>query len=172
MDNKLDLWGDINGSENSVISLIQDQADLLATKTGGKVKADFSRVHYQYKTNQTSLQMMTNIVKSISTLSSAMPSKEIIEVDERKDLENASKFYEQGKYKFEIYSDKYKFRLFTLEYKSVFPLTLDIEYVILVDIIITKNVDSNDELENLLLSIFASNKVRFIIQKMIELGNN
>ena len=173
MDNELDLWGNVaqsSGSANSVLSLIQEQATLLETKTNGKVKADFSRIHYQYKAEQTSMQLMHNMLKSMSVLSSvANPQPQLIEVDERKDLEDASHFYEQGEYKFEIYSDKYKFRLFTLEYQSVFPLKLEVEYGILEDKVVTENVQSIDVLKSLLRSIFVSNKVRFIIQKMMEL---
>lgn len=173
MDNELDLWGDVtqsSGSAKSVLSLIQEQATLLETKTNGKVKADFSRIHYQYKQEQTSMQIMQNMLKTMSVLSSVTTSQpQLVEVDERKDLEDASHFYEQGEYKFEIYSDKYKFRLFTLEYKSVFPLKIEVEYGILEDKVVTENIKSMEALKSLLISIFVSNKVRFIIQKMMEL---
>lgn len=173
MDNELDLWGNINadrGSASSVLTLIQEQATLLETKTSGKVKADFNRITYQYKTERTTMQMMEDMIKSVGALNSvAIPQTKCVEVDEREDLEDASRFYEHGKYKFEIYSEKYKFRLFTLEYQSVFPIKMEIEYGILADKVLTKNVNSVEELKDLLLDIFTSNKVRFIIQKMIEL---
>ena len=175
MDNELDLWGNVtvaNGSADSVLSLIQEQAALLETKTSGKVKADFSHVRYQYKTKNASLQLAETMLRTMSALSTVVPKEEVIEVDERKNLENASNLYERGEYKFEIYSDKYKFRMFTLEYKSVFPLTLEIEYGIIEDKVVSKNVNSIDELKSLLVSIFTSNKVRFIIQKMIEMSDN
>lgn len=175
MDNELDLWGNVaetNGSADSVLLLIQEQATLLETKTNGKVKADFSRVRHQYKTKKVSSQLAETVLRTVSALSSVMPQQEVIEVDERKHLKDASRFYECGEYKFEIYSEKYKFRVFTLEYKSVFPLKLEIEFGIIEDKVVFKNVNSIDELKGLLVSIFTSNKVRFIIQKMIELGDN
>ena len=54
----------------------------------------------------------------------------------------------------------------------IFPLKFEIEYGILEDKVTTKNVKSMVELKDLLSSIFISNKVRFIIQKMIELTDN
>ena len=171
MEDKLDLWGNVTanrGSASSVLLLMQEQANLLETKTDGKVKADFSLIHYQYKTKRNyaaALQSVLDTVRVLSPLTE--PAREIVEEDERQDLEDASHFYEQGKYKFEIYSNKYKFRLFTLEYQSVFPLTLEIEYGILEDKVTTKEINSIEALSSLLGSIFKSNKVRFIIQKMM-----
>lgn len=176
MDDKLDLWGNItenNGSASSVLSLMQEQANLLETKTGGKVKADFSLIHYQYKTKRnyaSALQSVLDTVRVLSPLTE--PAGEIVEQDERQDLEDASHFYEKGKYKFEIYSSKYKFRLLTLEYQSVFPLNLEIEYGILEDKVTTEEIKSIEELKSLLGSVFTSNKVRFIIQKMIDAESN
>ena len=175
MDNELDLWGNVtatNGSAGSALILLQEQAKLLETKTKGKVKAEFCRVRYQHKKKNNSLQLAETMLRTVSALSAVMPREEIIEIDERKNLEDANHFYEQGEYKFEIYSDKYKFRLFTLEYQSVFPLKLEIEYDIIEDKLVSKSVNSIDELKSLLGAVFASNKVRFIIQKMIELGDN
>lgn len=172
MDNELDLWGNVNatnGLAGSALLIIQEQAKLLETKTEGKVKAEFCRVRYQHKKANNSLQLAETMLRTVSALSAVMPRDEIVEIDERKNLENASHFYEQGEYKFEIYSDKYKFRLFTLNYQSVFPLTLEIEYGIIEEKVVAKKVNSIDELTSLLGSILASNKVRFIIQKMIEL---
>ena len=172
MDNELDLWGNVtstNGLADSVLPLIQEQAKILETKTDGKVKADFSRVHYQPKIKNAPMQLAETMLRSINALSNIVPREEVVEADERENLENASHFYKQGEYKFEIYSDKYKFRLFTLEYQSVFPIKLDIEFGIIEDKSVSKTINSIDELTSLLRSILTSNKVRFIIQKMIEL---
>lgn len=166
MDNKLDLWGNVEengGSTNFVLSLIQEQASLLSSKTNGKVKADFSSIKYQYQ--ESSMEHFTNILKSYNDL---FPKSNYVEIDERKNLENASNLYKQEKFKFEIYSEKYKYRIFTLEYQSVFPIKLEVEYGILDNKAVTKDVYSIDELKSLLVSIFTSNKVRFIIQKMME----
>lgn len=176
MIDKLDLWGNVTankGSADSVLSLIQEQAGLLETKTNGKVKADFSRVHYEYKTKQNYLSSMASLLSSVSQLVGplAETTGEMVEVDERQDLEDASHFYQRGKYKFEIYNDKYKFRIFILDYQSVFPIKLEVEYGVLEDKVVTNNVKSIDELTSLLRSVLASNKVRFIIQKMMDLDN-
>ena len=177
MNDKLDLWGNVTanrGAANSVLTLIQEQANLLETKTDGKVQADFSRVHYQYIQKHNYMSALNSLMATVNAFN--LPSTETegkwVEEDEREDLEDASSFYERGEYKFEIFSSKYKFRLFTLEYQSVFPLKLEVEYGILEDKVTTKNVKSMEELKDLLSSIFRSNKVRFIIQKMIELTDN
>lgn len=173
MNDKLDLWGDVTndvGNTISALSLIKEQSALLETKTNGKVKADFSPIHYQYK--QDSIAMVQGLLGTVAALSRITPSKEeVYEYDERRDLEDASKLYEQCSYKFEIYSNKYKYRLFTLDYKSVYPLSIEIEFGILDDKAITKTIKSIGDLKNVLSTIFASNKVKFIIQKMIELDS-
>ena len=172
MDKELDLWGDINyniGSTNDILTLIENQAKLLEEKSKGQIKADFSRVKYQYK-SPNPMATITDIVKSYSMITSSLsPKAEIIENDNYKDLENASSLFEQAKYRLVIYSTKYKFRLFTLDYQSTYPIELEVEYGILDDNLVKKEINSFEQMKDILLSIFTSNKVRFIIQKMLEL---
>ncbi len=175
MENNLDLWGNINcdnGITLKLLPLLEQQANLLSVKTNGIVKADFSKVKYQFVKKQNPMSVISSMATALSTIAPLVEaSTEIKEVDEFNDLENANSLYENGKYKFELYSSKYRYRLFTLDFKSVFPIKIEVEYGILSDKIVTKEINSYEQMTEILSSIFTSNKVRFIIQRMIELDN-
>lgn len=176
MDNTIDLWGNVedsNGITINVLPLIDEQAHLLENKTKGLVKADFSLVKYQTKRKQDALSMIQSMTQALVTVTPLLDDKEeIVEIDERKNLENAGRLYACGEYKFEIYSDKYKFRLFTLFYQSVFPIKIEIAYGILENKLVKKDINSYEQMKNTLSSVFKSNKVRFIIQRMMEESKN
>lgn len=170
---ELDLWGKVTetkGSASAVLSIIKNQAALLEEKTNGKVKADFTKVRYEFRSKQSYMATIRDLLTTMSVLvgPATASSEELIEVDERKDLEDANSLYEQGKYKFEIYSSKYRFRVFFVEYSSVFPIKIEVEYGILEDKIVKSTIKSVDELISLLRSIFNSNKLKFIIQEMMK----
>ena len=174
MEDILDLWGNIendSGLTSDILPLIQKQANLLQVKTGDKLKADFSKITYQYK--EAPLSILQTVSSLTRIMAPVMETKaEIVENDERKNLEDASHLYEHAKYKFEIYNDKYKFRLFTLDYQSTYPIELEVEYGILDDKLVKKEINSYEQMKDILSSIFTSNKVRFIIHRMIKLDKD
>lgn len=169
---ELDLWGKVTetkGSASEVLSIIKNQAALLEEKTNGKVKADFTKVRYEFRSKQSYMATVRDLLTTMSVLvGPAVASEELVEVDERKDLEDANSLYEHGKFKFEIYSSKYRFRVFFVEYSSVFPIKIEVEYGILEDKIVKSTIKSVDELVSILRSIFNSNKLKFIIQEMMK----
>ncbi|MCH5171573.1 MAG: hypothetical protein J1F31_01900 [Erysipelotrichales bacterium] len=175
MDDKLDLWGNVNCNKNiasTALSLIRGQANLLKEKTDGKVTASLSLVHYQYKNLNSEVLKKALIAASEISSTLCAPNVEKIEKDETQNLENADSLFEKNKYKFEIYSRKYKFRLFTLNYQSVFPLRIEIEDGILGEKFTIEYVESISALKQILGLIFESDKVRFIIKRMIDLDKD
>ena len=167
---KIDLWGNILEDTNNaeaILSFIKEQAKLLGEKTQGKILAKFEKIKYTYRANQNAA-MTTMLTSLASTLSAIhVSTNEKIEVEENENLEDASKLFQSADYKFEIYSNQYKFRLFTLKYKSIFPIKIEVEYGILDEKTTNLIIDSKDELEEKLFEIFNSSKVKFIINKMI-----
>ena len=172
---KLDLWGNILDNANNaepILSFIKEQAKLLSEKTQGIVLAKFEKIKYTYKANQT--VAMATMLSSLTTKLAAVHdySGKKVEIEDDENLEDASKFFQSADYKFESYSKKYKFRLFTLKYKSIFPVEIEVEYGILDEKITKLSINSKDELENKLIEIFSSAKVKFIINKMIADNKN
>lgn len=172
---KLDLWGNILDNANSaepILSFIKEQAKLLGEKTQGIVLAKFEKIKYTYRANKdiSMATMLSSLATSFSTIHDYSEKK--VEIEDNENLEDASKFFQSADYKFEIYSKKYKFRLFTLKYKSIFPVQMEVEYGILDEKITKLSIDSKDELENKLVEIFSSSKVKFIINKMIADNKN
>ena len=167
----LDLWGNIlenNKSAETVITFLTEQAKLLAQKTENKVFAKFERIKYTYREGKAAgmTAMLSAVTSTMSVLTDI--GGRTVEIDENAELENASSLFKTADYKFEIYSSKYKFRMFTLNYKPIFPLVLDVEYGILEDRSEKLTINDMDELEKYLVDIFTSSKVKFIIKKMIE----
>ena len=171
----LDLWGNVlENSKNAeaVIIFLKEQAELLSEKTNNKVFAKFEKINYTYRGSKTS--NMTAMLSAVSSTLSALTDigGTTVEVEENAKLENASSLFKTADYKFEIYSSKYKFRMFTLNYKPIFPLILDVESGIVQENSTKITINDMDELEENITDIFTSSKVKFIIGKMIEAEKN
>ncbi|MBR2616680.1 MAG: hypothetical protein IKC56_00385 [Clostridia bacterium] len=174
---KVDLWGNISSQNNTevVLELLKAQAELLAEKTNKIVRARFVEIHYSYQPSdyEKKLYGLDSLAHTLDLISTHLPqSGKKVEVDDTAELEDATKLYEKKDYKFEIVSNKYKYRLFTLHYRSAFPLELDVEFGILEDKRITVKVSSIEETENKIRDILTSNKVQFIISKMMSTTAN
>lgn len=166
---KLDLWGNIKENQDSpseILQIISNQAELLGEKTNGKVKADFSKVQYSYKPAALdTLRVLCNTVSSLPTFYKDKP----VKVDKFSNLTNANSLYVEDDYCFNIYNEKYRYRLFTLHYKPIYPLQIEVEYGILEDKLVNKEIQSKNDLINILSDIFKSDKVTYIINEMKKL---
>ncbi len=161
------LWPKFENSiieENNSIKILRSQAKAIKAETDGSVNATFSKMNYRSGPAST--------IKAFGQMMSSMSSplyEEILD-DELKDKADVNKLYAITKYKFEIYNSEYRFRLFILNYREMFPVSLNVDEGILEDITY-KNEDpitSNNELENTLKSIFSSSKVRAVVTKMLQ----
>ena len=173
----IDLWGNISSKNDTqvVLDLLKEQADLLAEKTNQIVSARCVEIHYSYQPSpqEKKLYGLDTLAHTLGLFSSHLPqSGKMVEDDDTDELEDAAKFYEKKDYKFEIISNKYKYRLFTLRYRSAFPLELDVEFGILEDKRITVELFSVEETKNKICDILTSNKVQFIISKMMAVATD
>ena len=91
---------------NDVIPMLRSEARSLEKKTGGKVKATFSKIEY-------GRNGITQMLDTASTISRAMSSYGN-EIDENANKIDANDLFIRQDYKFEIYSQSYRFRVFTL----------------------------------------------------------
>lgn len=156
------LWPDFTNEiieENNSLDILRNQARQLSKQTSGKVKASFSKIEYSMN--------YSGVIKALSTIAS---NSSEIEDDDLKEKKDANELYKTIKYKFEIYNDNYKFRIFVLNYKSEYPLTMDIDEDILSEITYTSNekISNDNQLKELLIDIFSCEKVKTIIIRMIQ----
>ena len=166
-----DLWKDLNlfaeeVVESQAIKILREQARLLNKKTNGMVKATFSKINYK-------TSFVETFVEAVGT---AMPDylksekAEILE-DDLKDKEDLNEMYTSVRYKFEIFNDTYRFRIFTLNYKKIFPIQIEIDGGIRKELNIqsaSEDVNSDEELTELVSKVFSSRKLSTIISKMMS----
>lgn len=164
-----DLWPDFDITEqsdtNNALKILREQSRALAKKTGNRVKATFSKIQYTEI-----LSGLTSAMSVMGTISSVtqVKQKEVLEED-LTGKTNISDVLKEQHYKFEIYNEKYRFRLFTYTYALIYPNK------ILLDENIAKEIDekqevvveNDQELVNLLRSIFSSQRVSRIISMMV-----
>lgn len=161
-----DLWGTIDAGmhfeENRAIDILREQAELLARKTKGIVKASFSKVEYNTVTS--------DLQKTVSRLLSGNTEIEDVELADRKDFKER---YRSTYYKFEIYNSEYKYRIFKLDYRIEFPIFLEIDEDISYECDIPHRIEinSNEQLNDNLELIFGSSKVRTVISRMLQEAN-
>lgn len=145
--------------ENKAVEIIRQQARLLEKKTGGIVKASFTKVEYRVS----AAKALTAVASALSNVGS-----EIIDpnIENKK---NVNDWYDVEKYKFEIYNQTYHFRVFTLLNREMFPIGLDVDEGIKNELLNPdfEKIKSNDELIEILGSVFSSNKIKTIITRLI-----
>lgn len=151
---------------NDTIQILREQAKCIKSDTQGLVHATFSKMYYKAGPAST----LKTIGQVVSALSSPMYEEVLeAELDKKKD---ANDLYKITPYKFELYNDEYRFRLFVLNYREMFPITLDIDEGILEDIQYKNGspIFSNDELKNTIREVFSSFKVNSVVMKMLQNG--
>ena len=93
--------------------------------------------------------------------------EEIIEaeLEGKKDFNNLYNFTE---YKFEIFNDTYRFRVFVLKYRIVFPIEIEVDEGIKDELKLssTELINSDDELKEIVSTVFSSDKLQMIIRRM------
>lgn len=161
-----DLWGDIEFNaddfcESKAIGILREQARLLGKKTSGVIKATFSKVEYKDTTSDI-------FAKAIRTFNPT--NEEIIDADleGKKDINSMYRFTE---YKFEIFSSIYRFRAFVLNYRSVFPIELEVDEGVREELKLSPVVTiyNDEELKKIVNTILTSEKVRRILNKMYSM---
>ena len=163
-----DLWPEFNienREENRAIPILREQARLLEKKTNQRVKATFSKITYKEPPLVQSMQY----VASALSMYSEHCNQEILD-DELCSKKDINSLFNPTKYKFEIYNETYRFRVFVLNYSEIFPVTLVLDSGIGEELNNRTEIeiDNNNELENLLSSIFSSKKVVNVISRMMQ----
>ena len=160
-----DLWPDLELfkekiPENHAIEILREQARVLYKKTNGKIKATFSKIDYSVSA--------TEILGGALSAFASGDKKEIVE-EEMKGKKDANEFYNFNNYKFEIYNETYKFRIFILKYRSIYPIQIEIDEGIRKEKGLNSptNIQSDDELIEIVSSVFSSSKLQMIIKRIM-----
>ena len=156
-----DLWPDFEQfdctiEDNNAIEILREQARNLSKKTNGKIKATFSKIKRPY----------SNIVDAVQAISGQMSMEE----EELKGKKDANQLYIFVDYKFEIYNETYKFRVFTLKYRPIYPLEIEIDEGIKKECGFwdtRQEVKNDDDLIEIITSIFSSKKLQTIIRRVM-----
>lgn len=164
-----DLWPDFDMTEqsetNNALKIIREQSRALGKKTGNKVKATFSKIHYAE-----SVGGFSSALSVMATIGAATQVKreEVLE-DDLTGKTNISDVLKEQRYKFEIYNDKYRFRLFTYTYSLLYPNKMFLDENIAKEIRKNREIslESDQELIDILRSIFSSQRVGRIIRMMV-----
>ena len=161
-----DLWPDFEQfdrtiEENNAIEILKEQARILSKKTNGKIKATFSKI------KRPSYQIADALQAAISNHMMSMDEEE---EDELKGKKDANQLYIFVDYKFEIYNETYKFRVFTLKYRPIYPLEIEIDEGIKKECGFwdsRQEVKNDDDLIEIITSIFSSKKLQTIIRRVM-----
>ena len=161
-----DLWPDFNvkeqDTENS-IKMLKNQASILGKKTNGLVKATFSKIVYS--------NPVTKAAAGLAKFTAELEyGREIIE-DELEGKKDGNLLFQKNSYKFEIYNDTYRFRVFTLECNPIYPITIRADEGICNEINIDADqiIENETDLTDIITSIFASDKLSYIVRSMIRM---
>lgn len=163
-----DLWPDFDMTEqseaNNALKILREQSRALAKKMGNKVKATFSKI--QYTETQSGLTPALSVVATLSA-ATQVKREEVLEED-LTGKTNISDVLKEQYYKFEIYNEKYRFRLFTYTYTPIYPNKMLLDENISKEIGEKQevSVENDQELIDLLRSIFSSQRVARIIRMM------
>ena len=155
-----DLWPDFNKfnieiEDNHALEILKEQAKLLSQKTNGKIKATFTKINY--------------LETSLKTLQSVIDCVEVNE-GETKGKKDANDLYTFVNYKFEIYNSTYKFRVFTLKYRPIYPIKIEVDEGIREEFSwfgSTEDIKNDDDLKETIASIFSSSKLQTIINRVM-----
>ena len=163
-----DLWPDFDMIEqteaNNALKILREQSRALAKKMGNKVKATFSKIQYTE-----TLSGLTSALSVVATLNAAKVKREEVLEEDLTGKTNISDVSKEQYYKFEIYNEKYRFRLFTYTYTPIYPnkMFLDENIAKEIDEKQEVSVENDQELIDLLRSIFSSQRVARIIRMMV-----
>lgn len=169
-----DLWPDFDMTEqcdsNNALKILREQSRVLAKKSGNRVKATFSKIKYTEP-----LSGLASALSAMATISTVnqVKKEEVLEEDLTGKINISDELKEQN-YKFEIYNEKYRFRLFTYIFAPIYPNKMLLDENIAKEINEKQEVviENNQELVNLLRSIFSSQRVGRIISMMVLKTNN
>lgn len=164
-----DLWPDFDTTEqseaNNALKILREQSRALAKKMGNKVKATFSKI--QYTETLSGLTSALSVVATTFSAATQVKREEVLEED-LTGKTNISDVLKEQYYKFEIYNEKYRFRLFTYTYTPIYPNKMLLDENISKEIGEKQevSVENDQELIDLLRSIFSSQRVARIIRMM------
>lgn len=170
-----DLIGDIFNEfmpieDNNAVDILQEQARLIGKKSNNIVKGSFAKIEYtqSYKGAQEGLKVFASAISAMGI------SKEEIIEDELKSQTDINRLYNFTSYKFEIYNNTYKFRILTLNNRDFFPIEINLDEGISDELKINNPIKiySNNQLEDLISSVFSCNKIKVILNKMMQYKEN
>lgn len=150
--------------QNNSIQILRTQAKAIKSLTNGVVNATFSKMNY----NPGPTNALKRLGETITALSSPTFEEQLEEeLQEKTDI---NVLFTETRYKFEIFNNEYRFRLFVLDYREMFPISLEVDGGILEDISYRNNspIMGNDELKNIVKEIFSSFKVHSVVSKMLQ----
>ena len=160
-----DLWGEIplgktQNEESKAIEILREQARLLEKKTDSKIKATFSKLKYKIDTDR-----IGQVIRAINGTGVEIMDSEL------EGKEDINEIYNFTKYKFEIYNSTYRFRVFILNFRSVFPIEIEVDEGIRDELKISskESINNDEELKELVSNIFSSVKLKKIIGKMYSI---
>ena len=160
------LWPDIEFKENeknNAVEILRHQARILEKMTNNKIKVTFSKMNYR-KSSMSSISQLGTVITAIQGRG-----EEILEA-ELQDKDDVNTLFANTKYKFEIFNDEYRFRLFVLNNRPLFPINLEVDGGISEEIEYTNGteINSNDELKNVIRDIFSCRKVKAVLSRMMS----
>ena len=151
---------------NDVIPMLRSEARSLEKKTGGKVKATFSKIEY-------GRNGITQMLDTASTISRAMSSYGN-EIDENANKIDANDLFIRQDYKFEIYSQSYRFRVFTLHYNEFYPFGMTLNENLLKDTGFSRSdieIESRNALDEVIENLFCCKRLVDTIERMMSVDS-
>ena len=164
----MDLWPEFkteNTSEESMaVEILEEQAQLLSEKTGGKVRAKFYKVQYT-----PSLQTFAE------TVSRVIGSQKVTEATDEDlvDKKDINLLYDYSKFYFELFNETYHFRVFTLKNRTIFPIQMVMDEGIWEELNFPLQeqpleINGNEDLKDVVKQVFSSKKVISIVNRLMK----
>lgn len=169
-------WSKIgtNLEVNRTEDIIKEAIKQLEVETKGKIKGKFTQIFYS--SNIRSMQeyisqMFESKIMYLDRKEKGNELKEIPDID-MDNIENIDDFYSQDLYSFEINTDKFKFRIMQVINSVAFPVRVILDEGIARDLNMSKpakEINSNEQMENFLVKVLATNKVNNVVNQMLVL---
>ena len=161
------LWPDFESvlqDKNNSLEILQSQASALVERTGGKVKASFTKTMYK----RVNMNPCGEIVEGLTETFSWYQEVEVLDA-ELQNKTDVNTLFSKEEYKFEIYSDEFRFRIFKVQHNILYPIDLTLDEGIAKELNIdsSQKVNSDSSLYELLERIFNSKKLITIINSIM-----
>ena len=159
---------------NRTEDIIKEAIKQLEDGTKGKIKGKFTQIIYKssmHSMQEYISQIFGNKIVYRDQNDKGNELREIPNVD-MENIDNIEESYSQEIFSFEIYSDKYKFRIMQVINSVAFPVRVVLDEGIAKELNMTKpakEINSNEQMENFLVKVLATNKVNNVVNQMLVL---